>query len=93
MRWSRCNRSYPRATRSRNLLQCKDCGQLYFHVWFELVDWDEGDDRMHDFYIPITTKAEIDRLKDVLPPPRSLDLLDYVPRLQVGPAPEVSWVG
>ena len=40
----------------KNLHQCRDCGQLYFHVWFELLDWDDGDDRMYDFYIPVAPR-------------------------------------
>jgi len=75
----------------KNLHQCRACGQLYFHVWFELLDWDDGDDRMYDFYIPVTTKAEIDRLREVMPPPQSIDLLECRPRLQVRPGSEASW--
>jgi hypothetical protein len=46
---------------------------------------------MYDFYIPVTTKAEIDRLKGVMPPPQSIELLECRPRLQVGPGAEASW--
>jgi hypothetical protein len=78
---------------TKSLRQCKSCGQLYFHVWFELVDWDDGDDQMCEFYIPVTSRAEIERLTEMPPPPTSLALLDVFPRLQIGNSLQVTWAG
>jgi hypothetical protein len=78
---------------SKSLCQCKICGQLYFHVWFEVIDWDDGTDPMYDFYIPVTTQTEIERLKEAPPPPMSIELLEFLPRLQIGNSSAVTWAG
>jgi len=47
----------------RSLLKCRECGQLYFSEFYEMVDWDDGDDAQYTAYVPVETPAEIDALK------------------------------
>ena len=42
----------------RYLLQCRECGQLYFHEFFEWVDWMEGNDPQYVTYVPVSTVEE-----------------------------------
>jgi hypothetical protein len=63
---------------SRELLRCKDCGQLYFFEFYEEIDWEAGDDPQYSKYIPVDTGAEIEMLKKASP----LQLLQYFPQLR-----------
>jgi len=73
---------------TRSLYKCRECGQLYFHEWYEWVDWKEGNDKMYDTLIPVQTQAEIDALKET----DTFMLMTFFPRLQLdGHAPV--WVG
>jgi hypothetical protein len=78
----------------RYLLKCRECGQLYFFEFYEVIDWIDGDDPQYLTYIPIETAEEIETLKKSSP----IDLLRYFPRLQKdfpkgAKSPNVRWVG
>jgi hypothetical protein len=72
---------------TRSLYKCKECGQLYFHEWYEWVDWEEGNDKMYTTLIPVQTQAEIDTLKKT----DTFMLMTFFPRLQLDRGP--TWVG
>ena len=63
---------------SRGLFKCRECGQLYFHEFYEIADWDGGDDSQYSLYIPIES-ASAAAVLDKEPP---LGLMQYSPRLQ-----------
>ena len=63
---------------TRALLKCRECGQLYFHEFYERIDWDDGDDAQYWTYIPVPARDEAERMKDA----GVFDLMLYVPRLQ-----------
>jgi hypothetical protein len=63
---------------SRELLRCKDCGQLYFFEFYEEIDWEDGNDPQFSTYIPVETGAEIEILKKASP----IKLLEYLPQLR-----------
>lgn len=48
---------------SRWLVQCKECGQLYFVEFYEEIDWIDGDDSQYVTYVPVKTADEIEKLK------------------------------
>lgn len=62
----------------RNIVKCKDCGQLYFHEYYEVIDWVDGDDSQYDTYIPIEDEIKAEALSSLSP----LELLGNSPRLQ-----------
>jgi hypothetical protein len=72
---------------TRSLLKCKECGQLYFHEWYEWVDWEEGNDKMYTTLIPVRTKEEIETLKGT----STFMLMTFFPRLQLDGGPK--WIG
>jgi hypothetical protein len=79
---------------SRSLLRCRECGQLYFHEFYEEMDWDDGDDAQYQTYIPVPTREEAERMKDL----KVFELTLYSPRLQRDfpkgqTGPRVHWVG
>jgi hypothetical protein len=39
---------------SRSVLKCRECGQLYFYEFYEIVDWEEGNDRIYWTFIPVS---------------------------------------
>ena len=47
----------------RDLLKCKECGQLYFAEFYEEIDWEDGDDPQYWTYVPVETGGEIEMLK------------------------------
>ena len=51
----------------RYLLKCRECGQLYFYEFYEIIDWEHGDDPQYSTYIPVETDAEIETLKKTSP--------------------------
>jgi len=57
----------------RTLLRCKRCGQLYFHEFYEVVDWSGGDDAQYSSWIPVDDEPGASRLNDLSP----LELLAY----------------
>ena len=73
---------------TRSLYKCRECGQLYFHEWYEWVDWKEGNDKMYTTLIPVQTKAEIDALKET----DIFMLMTYFPRLQIDGG-NAKWMG
>lgn len=62
----------------RYLLECKDCGQLYFYEFYEEIDWEEGNDPQYTTYIPVETAGEAEELNKK----SNLELLRVTPRLQ-----------
>lgn len=48
---------------SRWLVQCKECGQLYFKEFYEEIDWIDGDDPQYVTYVPVKNEDEIEKLK------------------------------
>lgn len=63
---------------SRKLLQCDECGQLYFYEFYEEVDWEGGNDPQYYSYIPVESKEVADRLSRL----DKFELLNHFPRLQ-----------
>jgi hypothetical protein len=57
----------------KSLLRCKDCGHLYFHEFYEIVDWEQGNDAQYSTWIPVDDAASSDALNDLSP----LELLQY----------------
>jgi hypothetical protein len=62
----------------RTLLKCRECGQLYFFEFYEVVDWINGEDCHYATHIPVETNAEIETLRKT----SHLELLKFYPRLQ-----------
>ena len=61
----------------RDLLKCRECGQLYFHEWYEHMDFKKSAS-MYDTYIPVETDAEIEEL---LKTKTSEELSHFLPQL------------
>ena len=81
---------------SKHLCKCKACGQLYVDIWCELVDWDDGEDKTFTFYIPVQTELDMAQVKKADPPPLSLDLLAFFPRINEDRGAgtrKVVWIG
>jgi hypothetical protein len=51
----------------RSLLRCKRCGQLYFHEFYEVVDWSGGNDAQYSSWIPVDDEPSADRLNELSP--------------------------
>ena len=77
----------------RSLLKCRECGQLYFHEFYEHVDWDNGDDAQYSTFIPVPEPGAALRMKDL----NVVELLSYTPRLQwdraTGKPTRLVWIG
>ena len=73
---------------TRSLFECNECGQLYFHEWYEWVDWEGGADKHYTTLIPVQTREQIEALRatDIF------GLLSYFPRLQSSGGTYV-WIG
>jgi hypothetical protein len=79
---------------SRDLLKCKECGQLYFYEFYEEIDWKEGKDPQYCTFIPIETQDEAKDMAKMSP----LQLLQFSPRLlrdwpDEKDKPEIRWIG
>ena len=79
---------------SRSLLRCRECGQLYFYEFYEVVDWEGGDDASYSTLIPLADANAAEALKTTSP----VELLQFVPRLQwdyprEAKAASVRWIG
>ena len=61
----------------RDLLKCRECGQLYFFEFYEQIDWEGGNDSQNVTYIPVETDEEIETLKKA----SVFELLQFSPRL------------
>lgn len=73
---------------SRSLVRCKECGQLYYSEFYEIIDWDDGDDNQFRTYIPIDSNPNIiENLNNMSP----LELLGCSPRLQRDNASKIQW--
>ena len=47
---------------TRSILKCRECGQLYFYEFYEIVDWEDGDDKQYSTYFPVDTREQIEAL-------------------------------
>jgi hypothetical protein len=72
---------------TRSLYKCRECGQLYFHEWYEWVDWDQGNDKQYSTLVPVQTQEEIAALRET----NVFTLMTYFPRLNFNGTPK--WVG
>ena len=63
---------------TRWLSRCQQCGQRYFAVFYEVIDWDEGDDRQYSTYIPVESESEADEISNLSP----LELLWFSPKIK-----------
>ena len=61
----------------RELLKCRECSQLYFFEFYEIIDWENGNDPQYTKYIPVSTIDEGEELSRLAP----FALLDVSPRL------------
>jgi hypothetical protein len=57
----------------RHLMKCNACGQLYFHEFYEIVDWKDGNDAQYSTWIPIEDVESADWLNKMSP----LELLRF----------------
>lgn len=78
----------------RDLLKCRECGQLYFHEFYEEIDSEDGNDPQYITYMPVETEDEIKTLKAA----SQFGLLAFSPRLQKdfpmdAEKPAVRWIG
>lgn len=62
----------------RSILQCQDCGQLYFYEFKEVVDWVDGNDDMYSTYIPISHSFKANDINNK----SAFELLDVSPQLR-----------
>jgi hypothetical protein len=70
------------------LYKCRECGQLYFHEWYEWVDWDEGNDRQYSTLLPVRSPEEGAALNE----PDVFGLMRYFPRLHLDGG-KAQWFG
>ncbi len=47
---------------TRNLLKCKECGHLYFHEFYEEINWKNGNDPQYSTWIPVADEKSADKL-------------------------------
>ena len=62
----------------RYILECRQCGQLYFYEFYEQIDWEKGNDPQYTTYIPIENIKTGEELNKKSP----MELLMVSPRLQ-----------
>ena len=48
-----------------DLCRCHDCGQVYVEVFWEIVDWNAGNDDMWQFYVPLS-EDELSRFRQAI---------------------------
>ena len=63
---------------TKRLLKCKECGQLYFYEFYEVVDWVGGHDPQYRTFIPIETEDAAGKMAEMWPH----ELFQFWPRLQ-----------
>ena len=62
----------------QKLLECADCGQVFYSQFYEEIDWEDGNDSQYSTFIPIQpSKETIERLNKSSP----IELLQFIPRL------------
>lgn len=72
----------------RSIIRCKECGQLYYYEFYEIVDWDKGNDKMYCTYIPIEADEKlITDLNSRIP----IELLAVTPQLHWNPDNKIFW--
>lgn len=49
------------------LMQCSHCGQLYFHEFYEVIDWKEGKDGQYQLWIPVEDEESARELASFSP--------------------------
>lgn len=57
----------------RSLKRCAACGHHYFYEFYEVVDWEHGDDAQYRTWIPVDDVESADRLSALSP----FELLRY----------------
>ncbi len=73
---------------SRKLVRCRECGHLFFSEFYEIIDWQGGNDDQYSSWIPVDDEASAERLNELSP----IALLQYVslrvdfPRTAAGPS-------
>ncbi len=77
----------------RKLLECKDCGQLYFYQFTESIDYIGGNDPQHGIFIPVKSREDADRISKL----NSMEIYLYQPRLlsdfpEDADKPIVKWI-
>ncbi len=50
---------------ARQLKRCNSCGQLYFHEFYEEVDFRDGEDRQYFIFIPVDNIKAADELNQL----------------------------
>jgi hypothetical protein len=71
----------------RSVVRCRRCGQLYLFQFYELVDWQNGNDTTFTIYVPIR-QNDIERMRNISP----LELIQSTPRLQYD-GENLIWIG
>lgn len=61
----------------RYVLECRECGHLYFYEIFEEIDWRDGNDPQFCTWIPVRTDREIATLQATRP----MELREFRPCL------------
>ena len=51
----------------RTLLKCKQCGHMFFHEFYEIVDWEHGNDAQYSSWIPVDDVESADSLNRLTP--------------------------
>lgn len=64
---------------TRSLLKCEECGQLYFYEFYEVVNFEGGEDDMFYKYIPVESEKIAEEMLKMSP----LALAIYTPQLQI----------
>lgn len=72
----------------RCLLKCRHCGQLYYYEFYEVVDWEGGNDDQYVTYIPIPANRE---LIENLNKRSAMELIGVFPRIQEEKGGEFKW--
>ncbi len=63
----------------RELMEHIPSGELYFHEWYEEIDWVNGNDPQYNIYIPVDTPEEAERCST--PEITYFGGSDYTPRI------------
>lgn len=72
----------------RALIRCVECDQPYYYEFYEVVDWDKGDDKMYSTFIPIEPdESLIKDLNNKLP----IELLAVTPQIHWDPDNRIYW--
>lgn len=73
----------------RSIIRCKNCRQLYYFEFYEVVDWEKGNDKMYCTYVPIDADENlITDLNSRLP----IGLLAVTPQIHWDNDDRIYWV-